>query len=131
MLRFSGAQHFRQRLVLSTISGRAIRIDEIRTSDQSPGLRDYEASLLRLIEKITNGCVVEINETGVTIGSALGWGVAEGGGAEGCSLSPPAPAPRMPLNLRCCAARPSLRTLRRHLTALQAGHRHLWWRPGA
>jgi RNA 3'-terminal phosphate cyclase len=64
MLRFKGSQQFRQRLVLSTLSGRPIRIDEIRSRDAAPGLRDYEASLLRLLEKCTNGCVVEINETG-------------------------------------------------------------------
>lgn len=29
-----------------------------------PPCRDYEACLLRLIEKITNGCEVEIDETG-------------------------------------------------------------------
>lgn len=64
MLRFRGCQQFRQRLLLSTLTGRAIRIDDIRANDQSPGLRDYEASLLRLFEKLTNGCLVEINETG-------------------------------------------------------------------
>jgi RNA 3'-terminal phosphate cyclase-like protein len=63
-LRFKGSAHFRQRLLLSTLSGKAIRIDDIRSSDQSPGLRDFEASLLRLLEKLTNGCLVEINETG-------------------------------------------------------------------
>lgn len=65
MLRFQGAEHFRQRLVCSTLSGKAIRIDSIRADDESPGLRDYEASLLRLLEKATDGCVIEINETGV------------------------------------------------------------------
>lgn len=64
MLRFRGAQCFRQRLVCATITGRPIRIDDIRADDQSPGLRDYEASLLRLLEKVTNGCIIEINETG-------------------------------------------------------------------
>lgn len=67
MLRFKGSQHFRQRLVFSTLSGRPIRIDDIRSRDLSPGLRDYEASLLRLLEKCTNGCVVEINETGARL----------------------------------------------------------------
>lgn len=42
----------------------------------SAGLRDYEASLLRLLEKVTNGCVIEINETGeplvVVIGGTCG-----------------------------------------------------------
>lgn len=68
MLRFQGAQHFRQRLVCATLSGKPIRIDQIRADDESPGLRDYEASLLRLLEKVTDGCVIEINETGAT-----GW----------------------------------------------------------
>jgi RNA 3'-terminal phosphate cyclase-like protein len=67
MLRFTGCCHFRQRLLLSTLSGKAIRIDDIRAQDQSPGLRDQEASLLRLMEKLTNGCLVEINETGKLI----------------------------------------------------------------
>ena len=64
ILKFQGAQNFRQRLLFSTISGRAIRIDDIRTQDENPGLRDFEASYLRLLEKLTNGCKVEINETG-------------------------------------------------------------------
>lgn len=63
-LRFEGCTHFRQRLVCSTLSGRPIRIDNIRARDQNPGLRDFEACLLRLLEKVTDGCVVEINETG-------------------------------------------------------------------
>ena len=64
MLRFRGAQCFRTRLVCATVAGRPIRIDDIRADDENPGLRDYEASLLRLIEKVTNGCIIEINETG-------------------------------------------------------------------
>ena len=64
MLKFKGSQHFRQRLVCATLSGRPIRIDGIREQDENPGVRDYEACLLRLIEKVTDGCVVEINETG-------------------------------------------------------------------
>lgn len=39
-------------------------MDDIRVDDAAPGLRDYEASLLRLLEKVSNGTVVEINETG-------------------------------------------------------------------
>ncbi|GAB4814679.1 hypothetical protein N2152v2_001725 [Parachlorella kessleri] len=67
MLRFAGSEHFRQRLVCSTLSGKPIRIDDIRSHDQNPGLRDYEASLLRLLEKVTNGCIIEINETGTSL----------------------------------------------------------------
>ena len=65
MLRLKGSQHFRQRLVLATVSGKAIRIDDIRAKDLNPGLRDFEASFLRLLEKLSDGCVVEINETGI------------------------------------------------------------------
>jgi RNA 3'-terminal phosphate cyclase-like protein len=64
MLRFRGCEHFRQRVVLSCLSGKAIRIDDIRSDDEAPGLRGFEASFLRLTEKVSNGCVVEINETG-------------------------------------------------------------------
>ena len=64
MLRLKGSQHLRQRLVLATVSGKAIRIDDIRAKDLNPGLRDFEASFLRLLEKLTDGCLVEINETG-------------------------------------------------------------------
>ena len=70
-LRFRGSAHFRLRLACATLSGRTIRIDDIRARDENPGLRDYEASLLRLLEKVTNGCVVEINETGAAVLGAV------------------------------------------------------------
>eukprot|EP00823_Brevimastigomonas_motovehiculus_P005251 TRINITY_DN377_c1_g1_i1.p1 TRINITY_DN377_c1_g1~~TRINITY_DN377_c1_g1_i1.p1 ORF type:complete len:327 (-),score=61.02 TRINITY_DN377_c1_g1_i1:163-1143(-) len=35
--------------------------------DTNPGLRDYEVSLLRLIDKITNGTIIQINETGTCV----------------------------------------------------------------
>ena len=63
-LKFRGSQNLRLRLVCATLSGRSIRIEGIRERDQNPGLRDYEACLLRLLEKVTDGCTVEINETG-------------------------------------------------------------------
>ena len=66
MLKFRGCSNFRQRIALATISGRAIRIDDIRANSETPGLRDFEACFLRLVEKVTNGCVVEISETGVS-----------------------------------------------------------------
>ena len=65
-LKFRGSQNLRLRLVCATLSGKSIRIEGIRERDQAPGLRDYEACLLRLLEKITDGCTVEINETGVS-----------------------------------------------------------------
>jgi hypothetical protein len=38
-LSFSGHEYFRHRLVLSILSGRAVRIDKIRSADANPGLR--------------------------------------------------------------------------------------------
>jgi hypothetical protein len=97
MLSFKGCQHFRQRLVLSTLSGRPVRIEDIRADDpESPGLRDFEASFLRLLEKLTNGCVVEINETG-GVGAGLATAcarVAAASTAAGVQPPPPPPQPR-------------------------------------
>mmetsp|Transcript_17590 Transcript_17590/g.30185 ORF Transcript_17590/g.30185 Transcript_17590/m.30185 type:complete len:382 (+) Transcript_17590:112-1257(+) len=84
-LRFEGCQCFRQRLVFSTLSGRAIRIDAIRMQDDNPGLREFEASFLRLIEKCTNGCVVEINETGTSLRYRPGVIICGPGLSHDCS----------------------------------------------
>ncbi|KAI5121665.1 hypothetical protein M0805_002741 [Coniferiporia weirii] len=77
LLKFSGHLHFRNRLVLSIISGKPVRIDKIRPDDKNPGLRDFEASLLRLLEKVTNGTVIEISYTGTSV--LLKPGVITGG----------------------------------------------------
>lgn len=37
--RFKGCKHFRERLVCATLSGKPIRIDEIRALDERPGIR--------------------------------------------------------------------------------------------
>lgn len=64
LLRFSSHRHLRQRLLLSVLSGKSLRIDNIRSDDVHVGLRDYEVNLLRLIEKVTNGSTIEISVTG-------------------------------------------------------------------
>ena len=46
---------------------RPIKITNIRLNDEMPGLRDYEVSLLRLVEKVTNGSEIVINETGTAV----------------------------------------------------------------
>ncbi|CAK0802431.1 unnamed protein product [Prorocentrum cordatum] len=47
-LRYRGSNWLRQRLCLSTVSGRPVVITDIRPRDEEPGLRDFEAqSLLR------------------------------------------------------------------------------------
>lgn len=89
LLTFSGHEFLRQRLVLSILSGKHVKIDKIRPEDKNPGLRgkyvplfssstlpkylplDYEVSLLRLLERITNGTVIEISVTGAPISHTL------------------------------------------------------------
>ncbi|KAK7693725.1 hypothetical protein QCA50_003297 [Cerrena zonata] len=86
VLHFSGHQHLRYRLVLSIISGKPVKIDKIRSDDKNPGLRDYEVSLLRLLERVTNGTIIEISVTGTTI--LLKPGIIAGGPiAHECPLS--------------------------------------------
>lgn len=63
-----GAVQFRQRLVVSILSNRPLLIRNIRSDDlESPGLREHEASFLRLLDRMTNGSTVEINATGTQL----------------------------------------------------------------
>ncbi|PVU97564.1 hypothetical protein BB559_001965 [Furculomyces boomerangus] len=61
---------------MSLLSGFPIRIDQIRSDMDNPGLSDYEVSLLQIAEKITNGTVIDISYTGTTVlirpGSIIG-----------------------------------------------------------
>ncbi|CAH2002612.1 unnamed protein product [Acanthoscelides obtectus] len=66
-LLYKGSNFFRQRLVLSVLSGKPVQITEIRTLDDEPGLREFEVSLIRLLDKVTNGTVIELNETGTSV----------------------------------------------------------------
>ena len=67
-VRFTGSRNLRHRLVCATLTSRAVRIDDIRAQGTSnPGLRAYEASLLRLLDKITNGSEIIINESGTSL----------------------------------------------------------------
>jgi RNA 3'-terminal phosphate cyclase-like protein len=86
-LRFTGHKHFAQRIVLSTLTGRPIRISQIRpNSPTKSGLAPHEVSFLRLLEAITNGSAIEFSYTGTTMvykpglltGSVNGYG-ADGG----------------------------------------------------
>ncbi|KAH9857107.1 18S rRNA biogenesis protein [Lenzites betulinus] len=86
VLHFSGHQYLRHRLILSIISGKPVRIDKIRPDDKNPGLRDYEVSLLRLLERVTNGTIIEISVTGTAV--LLKPGVIAGGSVvHECPLS--------------------------------------------
>lgn len=66
-LRFRGSNFLRQRLCLATVSGRAIVINDIRHKDEHPGLRDFEASFIRLLDKLCDGSDIHINETGTSL----------------------------------------------------------------
>ncbi|KAI4889833.1 hypothetical protein NFI96_024759, partial [Prochilodus magdalenae] len=66
-LTYEGCNFFRQRLVLSTLSGKRVKIRNIRSRDDEPGLRDFEASFIRLLDKVTNGTTIEINQTGTVL----------------------------------------------------------------
>ena len=87
LLKFSGHKHFTQRIVLSTLTGRPIRISQIRpNSPTNPGLAAHEVSFLRLLESITNGSAIEFSYTGTTMvykpglltGSINGYGADAG-----------------------------------------------------
>ncbi|ERF72243.1 hypothetical protein EPUS_02130 [Endocarpon pusillum Z07020] len=67
-LRFTGHHSLAHRLVLSTLTGRAVHISQIRPSlPSNPGLAPHEISLLRLLEAVTNGAHIEISYTGTIL----------------------------------------------------------------
>lgn len=87
-LKFTGSKHLAQRLVLATLTGRTVRISQIRASSHSaPGLAPHEVSLLRLLDAVTNGSHIEFSYTGTTVaykpglitGAAPGYGATTGG----------------------------------------------------
>lgn len=85
-LKFTGSKYLIQRLVLATLTGRPIRVSQIRASSHtSPGLAPHEVSFLRLLESITNGSHIEFSYTGTTIlyKPGLITGSAPGHGASG------------------------------------------------
>jgi RNA 3'-terminal phosphate cyclase-like protein len=73
LLKYKGCSLFRQRVSSSLLSRHPLSITDIRTGDTSLegsvliGLQDFEANFLRLVEKIADGCHIEINETGTTL----------------------------------------------------------------
>lgn len=66
-LKYSGCAHFRNRIIAATLSGKSLIIKEIRNEELHPGLQDFEACYLRLIDQISDGCHIEINETGTML----------------------------------------------------------------
>lgn len=86
-LRYQGSNFLRQRLVLATVSGRPVVITDIRVKDEQPGLRDYEASFVRLLDKLCDGSDVVINETGTTLRYTPGQIIGGGGLVHSCPPS--------------------------------------------
>nr|CAG4636166.1 EOG090X05X4 [Eubosmina coregoni]SVE69793.1 EOG090X05X4 [Eubosmina coregoni] len=66
-LSYEGCNFFRQRLVLATLSCKPVSIVNIRSRENDPGLKEFEASFIRLLDKITNGSKIEVNETGTAV----------------------------------------------------------------
>ncbi|KAF5279969.1 hypothetical protein FQA39_LY18190 [Lamprigera yunnana] len=67
LLIYKGSSYLRQRLVLSVLSGKSVKINDIRSYDDSPGLHEFEVNLIRLLDKVTNGTIIELNETGTSL----------------------------------------------------------------
>jgi RNA 3'-terminal phosphate cyclase-like protein len=44
-----------------------VRFEKIRADADEPGLRDYEVSFLRLLDKLCNGARIDINFSGTTV----------------------------------------------------------------
>lgn len=85
-LQFVSHKALAHRVVLSTLTGRAIRISQIRPdSPTNPGLAPHEISFLRLLEAVTNGSHIEISYTGTTFAYRPGLvtGSSPGSGASG------------------------------------------------
>jgi len=87
-LRFEGSGHLPYRLVLSTLTGRTVRISKIRSASiTDPGLAPHEISFLRLLESVTNGSHIEISYTGTALvykpglitGTVAGYGANSSG----------------------------------------------------
>lgn len=59
-----GERFFRQRVILSLLTGKNCKFRNIRSKEQDVGLQDFEVDFLSLVQKLTDGTVVEVNHTG-------------------------------------------------------------------
>ncbi|XP_076441484.1 RNA 3'-terminal phosphate cyclase-like protein [Babylonia areolata] len=67
LLKFEGSNFLRQRLVLATVSGRSVIVKKIRSREQEPGLKEFEANLLRLVDGLTNGSLISVSRSGTSL----------------------------------------------------------------
>lgn len=77
-LEFKGSFHLKQKLILATISGKAIKVTDIRKD--SNGIQEYEVNLIRLIDKITNGTQIKLSPSGTEL--EFSPGILHGGRIE-------------------------------------------------
>lgn len=66
-LTYKGSSFMRQRLLLSVLSSKPVRIVDIRANHDEPGIAEYEVNLIRLLDKITNGTVIQLDSTGTNL----------------------------------------------------------------
>lgn len=59
---YEGCKDFRMRTVISLLTGRPVRIAQIRPRAIKAGLSDAEVSFLRLIDQITGGATISIGD---------------------------------------------------------------------
>ncbi|KAI4099178.1 MAG: hypothetical protein LQ339_006119 [Xanthoria mediterranea] len=92
---FTTQKAFASRLTLATLTGRPVRISQIRPSSPSNlGVAPHEVSLLRLLEAVTNGSTIEVSMTGTIVNYRPGLitGCAQGSGAHGGVIRHEVPA---------------------------------------
>jgi RNA 3'-terminal phosphate cyclase-like protein len=77
-LNFKGSNHLKQKLILATISGKSVKVTDIRK--ESDGLQEFEINLIRLIDKLTNGTHIKLNPNGTEV--EFSPGILHGGKIE-------------------------------------------------
>lgn len=88
LLIYEGCNFFRQRVLLSTLSGRSIKILKLRFKENDPGVKDFEVNLMKLIEKISKGASIKFSESATTM--IYHPGMLDGGKIEHeCSVERP------------------------------------------
>jgi RNA 3'-terminal phosphate cyclase-like protein len=85
LVQFTGHRHLTSRLLLATLTGRPVRISQIRSTSTNPGLTRHETNFIRLLDAVTNGAQIQFSMTGTTLVYRPGLitGSTEGLGAAG------------------------------------------------